>query len=79
MKLLLGPPAKKRTRRVKRLSCQHCGEKFTSRSQLTKHINQVHKQSSDDAAISGAVPAGSEGEIHFEIVRAVNLPNPQIE
>jgi len=47
---------------MKRFACQHCGEKFTYRNQLTKHTNRKHKQGSGDAT-SGAIPANSEGEI----------------
>jgi len=65
VKLLLGPPAKKRTHRVKRFACQHCGEKFTYRSQVSKHISRVHKQGSGDAATSAVKPITSEGEIGY--------------
>ena len=63
MKLLPGPTTKKPTRRVKRVACQHCGEKFAYRNQLNKHINRCHKQGSGDAATSGDRPASNEGEV----------------
>jgi len=62
---LLGPSAKKHTRRVKRFTCQQCGEKFKYRSQLTRHENRSHKQVSDDVATSGTVAAAGEGETEF--------------
>jgi len=71
---LPGLPVKKRTmtRRMKRLTCQQCGEKFKYRYQLTRHENRNHKQDSSNTAKSDAVPASGEGEIDCSFLKFSN-------